>query len=363
MVSRSLVPNSGSVSKRFQAFGRTLARDIAPANLATLFALTTVYFITGKFGQQLAAPNPDATAFWPPTGISLAAVLLRGNRVWPAIFVGAFLVNMTSTHSIPTSLAIAVINTLEALAGAYLVKKFANGNNAFYEAPNVLRFALLAGVIPTALCAIVGASLLCHGGFARWTDFWSVWPVWWVGDLVAALLLTPFLVLLFGHRHHSLSLAELLEATLLLTGLSLVCVLNFGPLAAPWIPKAGLLYLCLPFLVWSALRFCPLEAAGTTLLMSGFAMWGSLHGYGPYGNTTGAPMFVVGYVAVASIMTMTIAAVSARQRKQTSELLELYYTLEETKRGEIRLLQDTVDSLQVEISENQAREKHLDGRN
>ena len=80
-----------------------------------LCSLTTVYALAGKFGLQLALFHPSATPVWPPTGISLAAFLLLGYWVWPAIFLGAFAVNVTTAGSTVSSLSIATGNTLEGL--------------------------------------------------------------------------------------------------------------------------------------------------------------------------------------------------------------------------------------------------------
>jgi integral membrane sensor domain MASE1 len=53
------------------------------------------------------------------------AFLLLGHRVWPAILLGAFVVNTTTAGSVATSIGIATGNSLEGLVGAYLVKKVA----------------------------------------------------------------------------------------------------------------------------------------------------------------------------------------------------------------------------------------------
>jgi integral membrane sensor domain MASE1 len=58
-----------------------------------LGAVAIVYFLAGKLGLHFAFLHASASAIWPPTGIALAAVLLFGRRIWPAIFVGAFLVS------------------------------------------------------------------------------------------------------------------------------------------------------------------------------------------------------------------------------------------------------------------------------
>ena len=120
--------------------------------------LAIVYLIAGKLGLLLAFVNPSATAVWAPTGIALAATLMFGYRVWPGVMVGAFLVNVTTTGSIVTSLGIAAGNTLEGLAGAYLVTRFAHGRYAFERPKDIFKFALLAGILSTMVAATVGVT-------------------------------------------------------------------------------------------------------------------------------------------------------------------------------------------------------------
>ena len=107
--------------------------------------LIGAYFVAGKLGLMVAFLHVSASPVWPPTGMALAALLLFGIRFWPAIFVGAFLVNLTTAGSVATSLGIATGNTLEGVLGAVLVTRFANGRNAFDDARDIFKFAVLAG--------------------------------------------------------------------------------------------------------------------------------------------------------------------------------------------------------------------------
>ena len=68
--------------------------------LPLLAALALVYFLAGKFGLSMAYVHRSATAVWPPTGIALFALLVFGYRVWPAIFAGAFAVNLMTDGAI-----------------------------------------------------------------------------------------------------------------------------------------------------------------------------------------------------------------------------------------------------------------------
>src|SRR5262245_18602152 len=110
-----------------------------------LILLIAAYFDAGKFGLSLAIVNASASPVWPPTGIALAAFLLLGSRVWPAVLVGAFLVNVTTAGSIATSIGIAVGNTLEGRVGADLMRLFGTGRGALGRARDVFRFVLLPG--------------------------------------------------------------------------------------------------------------------------------------------------------------------------------------------------------------------------
>ena len=328
---------------------------IEPLNVAIIASLAFLYFVVGKFVQRPATPNHSVTAIWLPAGISLAAVLLRGNRVWPGVFLGTFLLSVNITGTIGLSCSFGLGNTLEALLAAHLINKSARGIHAFFRTADVLRFIFFAGVLAPALCATIGTILLCLGGRARLTDFFTLWCIWWVGDMLGTLFLTPFLVLLFGHKHHSPGLIERLEIAALIAGLSVMCVLNFGERPMSWIPGNGFLFLCAPFLAWAAIRFCPLEAAGAILVMGGLATWGSLHGLGPFENPVGLPLFVGAFMALGTAITLTIAAASAEQKSATKDVLGMYCILKDTKEGEIRVLQDTVEALQVELARNGAR--------
>jgi integral membrane sensor domain MASE1 len=125
------------------------------------------YVGAAKLGLLFATIQPNATAIWPPTGIAIAACVLMGADAWLAIFVGAFLVNLTTAGSVATSLAIAVGNTLEGMVGAYLVNRLAHGRHAFARAPDVFRFAALAGLISPAVSATIGVTSLSLGVMPR----------------------------------------------------------------------------------------------------------------------------------------------------------------------------------------------------
>src|SRR5437899_553082 len=164
-------------------------------DLIAVALLTPFYFCAGKLGLSMAFLHHSATAVWPPTGLAMAAMLLLGYRVWPAILVGAFLVNWSIPQLPLPSLAIAIGNTLEALVGAVLVRRFAGGANAFDEAASIFRFVCLAALPTTALSASIGIASLASAHLLAGGSSFAVWLTWWLGDFVSDLLVAPLLLL------------------------------------------------------------------------------------------------------------------------------------------------------------------------
>ncbi len=251
-----------------------------------IIILALIYFAAGKLGLRLALVNPSATAVWPATGIALAACLLLGYRVWPGILLGAFLVNITTSGSIPTSITIAVGNTLEGLVGAYLVNRFANGRNVFDRAQDVFKFMILAGMASTAVSATVGVTSLVLSGSAAWADYASIWLTWWLGDAVGAFIVAPFLISWAMPSTVKWERARVLEAALLLLSAIFIGLIVFGGLSSFSVKNYPIGFLILPIIVWSAVSFGRRGATTTTLITAGIAIWGTIHGFGPFIRNT-----------------------------------------------------------------------------
>jgi len=291
--------------------------------------LALAYFVAAKLGLSLALVNKYATAVWPPTGIALAVLLLRGYRLWPGVLIGAFLANVTTGDTVTligilASLGIAIGNTLEALLGAHLVNRFANGPRAFDSARDVFRFAALAALASTTVSATVGVTCVLIFGLANWLDAPGIWLTWWVGDAGGDLMFAPALILCAVDRRLRWNRAWALEAAfvlLALCGLALAALTNVFTPHSP--AHLGLAFLCAPALLWAAFRFGPRETAASMLLVSGFAIWGWLHGMisGEF-----SPAYVLlelqAYLGVTSVTILAVAA-EVSQRKQHLLKLEL----------------------------------------
>ena len=292
--------------------------------LVETLALAAAYFGCGKFGLSLAYVNASASAVWPPAGLALAALLFRGQRLWPGVFLGAFLVNITTQGSTATSLGIAAGNTLEAALGAWLVSRFASGLEVFDRARNIFKFVLLAGVLSTAVSACLGVTSLCLGGFARWEQYWLVWFTWWLGDMAGDLVIAPLLVIWATQPRLDLSAKRLVEAAgLLLTVLVVAQIIFLGK--NPFFdPNAPLGYCALLPLLWAAFRFGQRGAVTSAFVTSGVALWGTLHGFGPFvkPGVNESLLFGQTFVGTINVTALVLAAVVS-ERKGAEKRLQI----------------------------------------
>jgi signal transduction histidine kinase len=275
----------------------------------TLAALFGCYVVAGKAGLSLASVHESVSPVWPPTGIALAAFLTRGCRLWPAVFAGAFVVNVTTIDSVAVALAIATGNTLEALLGAYLVERHANGAATFDRASDVFKFAGLAAFASTVVSATIGATALALGGHAARGDLEDIWLTWWLGDATGALIFTPLLVLWVRDRPSALSAGRVLEAAALWLTTTVIGLAVFGEsLTHIGLLTLPLTFLCAPPLVWAAVRFKPREATMLVAVMSGIAIWETLRGFGPFANTSETESLLLLQVFMGTVSVMVVGA-------------------------------------------------------
>ena len=105
--------------------------------LVEVLALAALYFVTARLGLLMAIPGGHVTPVWPPSGIALAAILLRGRWVWPGIWLGSFAANFWDFYGSPMSLATELATaavfgagaSLAALLGSQLLRRFVSERN------------------------------------------------------------------------------------------------------------------------------------------------------------------------------------------------------------------------------------------
>ena len=288
-----------------------------PLHVGQVAGLAVLYFLAAKLGLTFAYVNESTTAVWPPTGIALAAVMLLGGRVWPGVLLGAFVANVSTSGSLPASMAIAAGNTLEALAGAALVNRWAGGAACVSRTIDVFKFACLAGLLAPIIGATVGVASLLWQDLATPAAASSIWITWWLGDGAGAVAVAPFLIAWARPQPPSRSPVHPLEVT----------VIGATALATALVAVTGLRgypveFIFVPVVLWAAFRV-GLRAALTCVVgFSAVAIWSTLSGDGPLGRLppNDALLYVQGFVAVMAVLGAAVGALAAEHVELHREL-------------------------------------------
>jgi len=287
--------------------------------------LAGVYYGAAKLGLNLAFTSPSVTAIWAPTGIALAAVLLWGYRVWPGVALGALLANAWTGVPFFAVLGITVGNTLEALAGAYLLRELADFRASLERVRDVIALAILGGVVSTTISASIGATSLLLGNEIASEDFGSVWRTWWLGDMGGDLVVAPALLVAATHWPYRRAPGRLLEAAAL-------AVAALGVSAFVFSQDTPLIFILFPLGVWAALRFLQPGTVVGILLVASLAIPLTENDSGPFSGQSPDDRLLLaqGFLGIASVTMLVMAAVITERRRAEEEVESIAGTLQKS---------------------------------
>ena len=252
-----------------------------PWYLAAAFVIAVCYFSAAWLGLTFAIPPGNATVVWPASGIAVGALYFFGYRLWPAVWTGSCLVNLTTGVSFGVASSFAAGNTIEAIVAVSLLRRFLP-EDAFKGARDAFVFFLIA-VTSCVPAATVGALSMFLGGRIDADAFGANWITWLLGDLAGGVIVFPLLVAVAKRRWTPITVARFLEL-LLLFGLQVVLsFFLFGGLLPERLAEQ-VLYLPMVLLIWCSLRFGLVEVTAGTILFSTAAIVGAWAGVGAYGS-------------------------------------------------------------------------------
>jgi PAS domain S-box-containing protein len=328
---------------------------------ARLCGVALAYFFLAKAGLSLASINPSASPIWPPTGLALAAVLIWGLRVWPAIFAAAFLANLTTAGSIATSVLIAAGNTLEAVAGGWLIMRWSGGRQTFDTPFGVTKFAAIEAALATPISATIGVVSLTIAGFADAAGFWPIWLTWWLGDFAGAIVITPLIVVWHAKGNGALQPRRLNRTIVLVAATIAVGLIAFTPFLPQTSSPQALIFLSIFPLLWAALNHGRRDTTLVAVLICAFAVWDTRASGGSFAGATGNDSFLllVAFMISVCLPSLVLAAdvsvrkiserklrkiqegLNERVREGTRDLAVATAALQETQ-ANYRLLVDSV---------------------
>lgn len=288
---------------------------------AAITGLAAVYGIAAKAGLALAVVNPSISAVWPPSAIGLGALLVLGPSCWPGLFAGAFLVNLHAalsrqefglTACVLSALGIAAGNTLEAVAGAWMVKRFAGGKAAVERAADLLKLAIFAGGLGTTVSATVGVATLWAAGMLPASAADAAWTTWWLGDASGIIIGAP-LILAWSASPPQKFQGGWAEAGALAAGFGATLWFVFFRHSYPTA------YLVLPGIVWASFRYGTRGSAAAVAVLTAAAVAGTLSGHGPFGPSRDL-LLLQGFLATTALSCYAMAALVWERERAESQL-------------------------------------------
>ncbi|HEY9721713.1 MAG TPA: MASE1 domain-containing protein [Oscillatoriaceae cyanobacterium] len=298
--------------------------------------MIVLYYLSARLGFGLAAvAYKNVTTVWPPTGIALVALLLLGLEYWPAIALGAILVNATTGLPLGTAIAVGLGNMLEALLGAFLLRRYVGIHLSLDRVRDVLGLVVFTSPVATAVSASIGVASLYASGFVARSELSAAWLTWWIGDMTGALLLAPVLLTWSAGRFTRMRALRVLEAVALAAVLAAVGAFVFGSASHGGNGLFVRPYLIFPVLVWAALRFGQRGAAGASFAVSAIAIWGTYLHHGPFAsgdpNTGFLAMQAFFGLQAATVLFLGAAVAEGRKSEERRQQVEALRRLDVLK--------------------------------
>jgi len=286
--------------------------------LVRLSLTALAYLVLAQLTLAIGATNAGLLVpFWPPAGVALAALLLGGNGLWPAILVGTLLSSLLTGLSPLAGLLMGLGNALGAWAACTLLRGPLEFQTTLERPRDVMHLCFTAPALGGAVSALIGITALYLTGQVAATDMAQTWRSWWVGDIAGAQLMAPFLLAWLQPRE---LIQRPLREQLVLSSLVLLSIggLLFFSSGSPELFAYSRLLLLLT-VVWIA--FC-WDLRPVTLLLLVIAL---LSGYfasladGPFAGLSPQEIQVRLQLIVAAVSTMTLSLAATNRQRRAAE--------------------------------------------
>jgi len=266
-----------------------VAVNIKANEVMTVILTALAFYLAARVGLGITLTvSPESIViFWPPNGILLAVLLIKPYRLWPFIAVGVMLAEITvylPVFPLWAAACFGLINLFVTGLAAWLIRRTVPGEFNFDRLEQGMHF-LLFGPMLAAMCAgLMGAWVYMQLGRSD-LDLYALWNIWWLGDALGLILLTPLVVLCWRRFEQGtlvLPLKRLIETALLW-----LVILIIGSFAFQGGEEGEVAFLfrpvwLLPFVIWAALRLGLIGASATVIVIAAQVCWYLTQGIHPY---------------------------------------------------------------------------------
>jgi signal transduction histidine kinase len=283
--------------------------------------LAAVYHLAARLGLSMAYLQSNTSPVWPPTGIAFAALLILGIPRWPGVTLGVLLGSLLTGAPFDLALGMALGNTLEALVGVFILQRYVRLHLSLDRIQDVTGLAV-AALFTTMISATIGSSTLVMTGRAPSAAYSSIWVTWWIGDLLGALVVAPFILAWKGAGLTLPDRSVILESVLAFAILGGVTWYVFIFQAQSSIYHQALLYLIFPFVIWTAIRFGQQGGTTAVIMVSGIAIWATVADLGPFSlhSKNDNLILLQTFLGVVSLTSLILAATTTERVRATHAL-------------------------------------------
>lgn len=166
--------------------------------------VAVAYVLCARVGQIYAIEPGNITAVWIPSGVMVALTMHIGVRIWPGVFIGAFIGNawayfswesvLISIQAILAGLFNAIGDTTSTVAMAGIIMHLSKSSFPFTNILHFYRYILFAVLIGPLISAFFGVGGLAIFNFIEMEKISFIFFTWFVGDGVGALLFGPLVL-------------------------------------------------------------------------------------------------------------------------------------------------------------------------
>lgn len=234
-------------------------------------------YLAAALGGAFALRDPLAWPFWPGCAFLLAILLLSPQRIWAGLLLaglaGFVVYDLQEGLAIRSIVLLIMADSIEILIAAFGVRFALGPRPRLNSLVSVTKYAFFAVILAPGFAACLGAVAL--GG-----NYVSSWRISFFTEALALLSLTPAILSWVDAVSTNKSLAYYLELTASFIALAVVGFIAFVFSSSG--NDLPLLYLPVPILLWSALRFGVLGVSTSLNIVAVFSTWSAIHQLGPF---------------------------------------------------------------------------------
>jgi serine/threonine-protein kinase RsbW len=211
-----------------------------------LFVLVAAGYAFGyKLAQNWFSAPGQGASFFPPAGLTLAALVLVARRRWPVVLAAAagteIVLDTSNGTGLVPSLGYALANTAEPLVGALLLTTIVVGTVDLSRTRHLGWFLGCAVALAPVVGAVVAATTFVYvDGHSGWSRFAFEW---WSGDSLGVLVVGSALLSLVLFRRTRRRRAVEGAVLAMAAVLSAILVFNLGSFELVYLPVALLIVL------------------------------------------------------------------------------------------------------------------------